>query len=72
MLLLCTLLQGARMPRVIAVYSVAGCENATCYCCVLCCRVRECHVLLLCNRTKGCFVPAPYLDDYGETDQGLR
>ncbi|KAI0239314.1 E3 ubiquitin-protein ligase UBR2 [Lamellibrachia satsuma] len=35
-------------------------------------RVRECHVLLLFNRTKGCFVPAPYLDDYGETDQGLR
>ncbi|KAK2173591.1 hypothetical protein NP493_864g01019 [Ridgeia piscesae] len=35
-------------------------------------RVRECHVLLLFNRTKGCFVAAPYLDDYGETDQGLR
>jgi E3 ubiquitin-protein ligase UBR2 len=21
---------------------------------------------------RGCFLPAPYLDDYGETDQGLR
>ena len=52
-LLLCTLLQGARMSCVIAVYSVAGCENATCYCCVLCCRVRECHVLLLCTLLQG-------------------
>ncbi|ESO96461.1 hypothetical protein LOTGIDRAFT_115669, partial [Lottia gigantea] len=35
-------------------------------------RVRECQVLLLSGRIKGCFVPPPYLDDYGETDQGLR
>ena len=35
-------------------------------------RVRECHVLMLFNRTKGGFIAAPYLDDYGETDQGLR
>uniref|UniRef100_A0A646QGC2 E3 ubiquitin-protein ligase n=1 Tax=Hemiscolopendra marginata TaxID=943146 RepID=A0A646QGC2_9MYRI len=35
-------------------------------------RVRECKVLLLAGKTKGCFVSPPYLDDYGETDQGLR
>ncbi|XP_014664856.1 PREDICTED: E3 ubiquitin-protein ligase UBR2-like isoform X1 [Priapulus caudatus] len=35
-------------------------------------RVRECQVLLLSGRTKGSFFPPPYLDDYGETDQGLR
>lgn len=35
-------------------------------------RVRECQILLLFGKTKGCFFPSPYLDDYGETDQGLR
>ena len=43
-------------------------------------RVSECQVLLLHlnvsshedSQVRGCFVPAPYLDDYGETDQLLR
>ena len=35
-------------------------------------RVRECQLLLMSGKTKGCFYPPPYLDDYGETDQGLR
>uniref|UniRef100_A0A8C3T0U9 E3 ubiquitin-protein ligase n=1 Tax=Chelydra serpentina TaxID=8475 RepID=A0A8C3T0U9_CHESE len=35
-------------------------------------RVRECQVLFLAGKTKGCFYAPPYLDDYGETDQGLR
>lgn len=35
-------------------------------------RVRDCKVLLLTSLTKGCFVPPPYVDDYGETDQGLQ
>ncbi|XP_021345433.1 E3 ubiquitin-protein ligase UBR2-like isoform X2 [Mizuhopecten yessoensis] len=35
-------------------------------------RVRECQILLLAGKSKGCFVPSPYLDVYGETDQGLR
>uniref|UniRef100_T1JGA7 E3 ubiquitin-protein ligase n=1 Tax=Strigamia maritima TaxID=126957 RepID=T1JGA7_STRMM len=35
-------------------------------------RVRECKVLLLAGKNKGCFISPPYLDDYGETDQGLR
>ncbi|XP_051504014.1 E3 ubiquitin-protein ligase UBR2 isoform X2 [Myxocyprinus asiaticus] len=35
-------------------------------------RVRECQVLFLSGKTKGCFYAPPYLDDYGETDQGLR
>ncbi|XP_062910214.1 E3 ubiquitin-protein ligase UBR1 isoform X1 [Mobula hypostoma] len=35
-------------------------------------RIRECDVLLLAGKNRGCFIPAPYLDDYGETDQFLR
>uniref|UniRef100_A0A0B7AKQ8 E3 ubiquitin-protein ligase n=1 Tax=Arion vulgaris TaxID=1028688 RepID=A0A0B7AKQ8_9EUPU len=35
-------------------------------------RVRDCQVLLLSNKIRGCFLPAPYLDIYGETDQELR
>lgn len=34
-------------------------------------RIRECEILLL-GVFKGCFVLPPYLDQYGETDQGLR
>nr|CAD7425225.1 unnamed protein product [Timema monikensis] len=35
-------------------------------------RVRECEVLLLATPNRGCFMSPPYLDQYGETDQGLR
>lgn len=35
-------------------------------------RVRECEILFLASPLRGCFVSPPYLDDYGETDQGLR
>jgi len=35
-------------------------------------RVRECQILLMTNKNKGCFYSPPYLDAYGETDQGLR
>ncbi|XP_048393035.2 E3 ubiquitin-protein ligase UBR1 isoform X2 [Stegostoma tigrinum] len=35
-------------------------------------RIRECQVLLLAGKNRGCFIPAPYLDDYGETDQWLK
>lgn len=35
-------------------------------------RVRECEVLLLASPNKGCFITPPYLDEYGETDQGLK
>lgn len=38
----------------------------------VCVRVRESQVLFLAGKTKGCFYAPPYLDDYGETDQGLR
>lgn len=34
-------------------------------------RIRDSEILLL-GMNKGCFMPAPYLDEYGETDQGLR
>ena len=35
-------------------------------------RVRECKIIMLSGRTRGCFVSPPYLDQYGETDQGLK
>ncbi|XP_030603407.1 E3 ubiquitin-protein ligase UBR2 isoform X2 [Archocentrus centrarchus] len=35
-------------------------------------RVRESQVLFVAGKTKGCLYPPPYLDDYGETDQGLK
>lgn len=35
-------------------------------------RVRECEILLLASPNRGCFLAPPYLDDYGEPDQGLR
>lgn len=35
-------------------------------------RVRECEILMLASPQRGCFGSPPYLDDYGETDQGLR
>ncbi|XP_035910320.1 E3 ubiquitin-protein ligase UBR1 isoform X2 [Anopheles stephensi] len=34
-------------------------------------RIRDAEILLL-GINKGCFIPAPYVDEYGETDQGLR
>lgn len=34
-------------------------------------RIRECEVMLL-GINKGCFMLPPYLDEYGETDQGMR
>lgn len=34
-------------------------------------RIRDCQILYL-GENKGCFIQAPYLDEYGETDQGLR
>ncbi|XP_024945572.1 E3 ubiquitin-protein ligase UBR2 isoform X2 [Cephus cinctus] len=35
-------------------------------------RVRECEILFLRSPNRGAFMCAPYLDEYGETDQGLR
>lgn len=34
-------------------------------------RIRDCQIVYL-GKNKGCFVQPPYLDEYGETDQGLR
>ncbi|XP_022244280.1 E3 ubiquitin-protein ligase UBR2-like isoform X1 [Limulus polyphemus] len=34
-------------------------------------RIRDCKILLLVGKTKGCYMPPPYVDEYGETDQGL-
>jgi len=35
-------------------------------------RVRECKLVMFSGRTKGCYMSPPYLDQYGETDQGLK
>ncbi|KAL6265276.1 hypothetical protein P5V15_002056 [Pogonomyrmex californicus] len=35
-------------------------------------RVRECELVFLRTPNRGSFVCPPYLDEYGETDQGLR
>ncbi|XP_078484358.1 E3 ubiquitin-protein ligase UBR2-like [Ciona intestinalis] len=34
-------------------------------------KVRDCTIILL-SGDRGCFKSAPYLDEFGETDQGLR
>uniref|UniRef100_A0A672KUT4 E3 ubiquitin-protein ligase n=1 Tax=Sinocyclocheilus grahami TaxID=75366 RepID=A0A672KUT4_SINGR len=34
-------------------------------------RVRECEIILMASKTRGSPYPAPYLDDYGETDPQL-
>ncbi|KAG7466311.1 hypothetical protein MATL_G00163480 [Megalops atlanticus] len=34
-------------------------------------RIRECEVVLMASKTRGSTHPAPYLDDYGETDPQL-
>jgi len=62
--------------------TVGPCNIHTQQCCGsigLYLRVKECSLLLLNitndgrnNKTRGTLMPAPYLDDYGETDQNLR
>lgn len=34
-------------------------------------RIRNSQILLLSGKNKGCYMPAPYIDDHGETDFGL-
>uniref|UniRef100_A0A6I8NA37 E3 ubiquitin-protein ligase n=2 Tax=Ornithorhynchus anatinus TaxID=9258 RepID=A0A6I8NA37_ORNAN len=34
--------------------------------------IRECKVILIEGKARGCLYPAPYLDEYGETDPGLK
>ncbi|VBB31014.1 unnamed protein product [Acanthocheilonema viteae] len=35
-------------------------------------RIRDSQIVLLTSRERGCLLPAPYVDDYGETDSGFR
>lgn len=35
-------------------------------------RIRDCKILLISGKSKGCYMPAPYVDEYGETDFGLQ
>ncbi|KAJ7344783.1 hypothetical protein JRQ81_000733 [Phrynocephalus forsythii] len=34
-------------------------------------KIRECKIVLIGGKTRGSFYPAPYLDEYGETDPNL-
>ncbi|XP_053127258.1 E3 ubiquitin-protein ligase UBR1 isoform X2 [Hemicordylus capensis] len=34
-------------------------------------KIRDCKIVLIGGKTRGCFYPAPYLDEYGETDPNL-
>uniref|UniRef100_A0A670I4H8 E3 ubiquitin-protein ligase n=1 Tax=Podarcis muralis TaxID=64176 RepID=A0A670I4H8_PODMU len=34
-------------------------------------KIRDCKVILIGGKTRGSFYPAPYLDEYGETDPNL-
>ena len=34
--------------------------------------VRECRIILRFGQNRGCFYSPPYLDEHGETDEGLR
>ena len=34
-------------------------------------RIRDCKILLLAGRSKGCYMSPPFIDEFGETDQGL-
>ncbi|VDO99734.1 unnamed protein product [Soboliphyme baturini] len=38
----------------------------------ICFSIRDCQIVLLYQLYRGCFLPAPYVDEYGETDQGFR
>lgn len=35
-------------------------------------RIRECIIVIHSKVTRGAFLPAPYLDEYGEADKGLK
>lgn len=35
-------------------------------------RIRDCDVILMAGRSRGCLYPAPYVDEYGEKDPGLK
>jgi len=35
-------------------------------------RIRECIIVLHSKVTRGTFLPAPYIDEFGETDKGLK
>ncbi|CAD6191000.1 unnamed protein product [Caenorhabditis auriculariae] len=35
-------------------------------------RVRDCTVFMMTTRKRGCFRAAPYVDEFGEVDQGFR
>lgn len=46
--------------------------NSISYWLILSFRIRECRVVLVEGKARGCAYPAPYLDEYGETDPGLK
>nr|XP_056707151.1 E3 ubiquitin-protein ligase UBR1 [Euleptes europaea] len=34
-------------------------------------KIKDCRLMLMAGKNRGCFYPAPYLDEYGETDPNL-
>ncbi|KMZ10270.1 uncharacterized protein Dsimw501_GD15711, isoform A [Drosophila simulans] len=61
-------------PELGSMHSVGACTHHALACGAevgIFLRIRDCQVVYL-GRGKGCFVPPPYLDEYGETDMGLR
>jgi hypothetical protein len=34
--------------------------------------MRDAQILLMTSNTRGCFMAAPYVDQFGEVDQGFR
>uniref|UniRef100_A0A8D0GAB6 E3 ubiquitin-protein ligase n=1 Tax=Sphenodon punctatus TaxID=8508 RepID=A0A8D0GAB6_SPHPU len=54
---------------------LGACNSHALYCGAGVCmflKIRDCRVILIEGKTRGCFYPAPYLDEYGETDPGLK
>ncbi|KAL1506747.1 hypothetical protein ABEB36_006051 [Hypothenemus hampei] len=55
--------------------AVGACNSHTLHCGAgvgIFLRIRDCELLLLATPHRGCFMSPPYLDEHGETDQGLR
>jgi len=61
--------------EMVAGQKVRGCSAHAQYCGAgtgIFLELRECNIILLQKLFRGCTIKAPYLDVYGETDQGLK
>jgi len=56
-------------------HKCGGCTSHARNCCAdvgIFLRIRECIIVLHSKVTRGTFLPAPYIDEFGETDKGLK